>query len=262
MVNPRGSKGGVAAKCADSPHPVITTKGEAMHAVTKRTINAAVALAAAGLFGSVPYPGDPQALQGAPTVHRDVALVDNTVVVDDEIQADNAFWDSNLGTFGGEEQLYDDLGGNTTFPASIHFAQAILDTNGANPPWSGDFNGTETRLTEGLFVGAIYAQDEVNQLLGFETAGGADQQAFATDILDTESVPLPSGLEPGFTLDPGPNFDSELLTLDGAEYTNAFTDLEGYLADLPGNLSSLDGGVSGLSGDLTTVLGDLTGGLL
>jgi hypothetical protein len=67
---------------------------------------------------------------------------------------------------------------------------------------------------------------------------------------------------PGFTLGPGPNFDSELLTLDEAEYTSAFTDLEAYLADLAGNLSGLGDGVSGLSSDLTTSLSDLTGGLL
>jgi hypothetical protein len=37
---------------------------------------AGAALAAAALFGSLPYDGSSQAQQGAPTVHRDVALVD------------------------------------------------------------------------------------------------------------------------------------------------------------------------------------------
>jgi hypothetical protein len=218
-----------------------TDSGErkTMHNATKRTIIAAAALAAAGLFGSLPYQGGPQAQQAAPTVHRDVALVDDTIVVGEEINADNLFWDENLGTYGVEEQLYDDLGGNSTFPATQAFAQAILDTNTAQPPWSGDFNGTESRLTEGLFVDNIYAQDELNQLLGLETAGGADQTAFANDILNTEYVPIPESLEPGFELTPGANFDTELVTLANAEFASAYSDFLGYLSDLPTNLSSL-----------------------
>jgi hypothetical protein len=228
-----------------------------MYATTKRTIISAVALIAATVVVAVGYQGDPQALQAAPKVHRDVALVDNTVVVGEEINIDNLFWDQNLGVNGTEEQLYNALGGNSTFPSSVHFAQAILDTDNANPVWSGDFNGAESRLIEGLFVGDIFAQDEANQLLGFETVGGADQQAFANDILNVEFVPIPQSLEPGFTLTPGPDFDSELLTLASAEYTSALADFEGYLADLPGNLA----GLSSIA-DLGTLLSELTGGLL
>jgi len=228
-----------------------------MHAAIKRTIIAGAALAAAALFGSVPYQG-PQAMRGAPTVHRDVALVDNTVVGAQEINADNYLWDTNLGTNGAEEQLYGDLGGNTASSAPL--AQALLDTDGANPVWSGDFNGADSRFIEGLFVSEIYSQDEANQLLGLETVGGADQAAFANDILNTNFVPFPSSLEPGFTLTPGADFDSELLTLAEAEFTSAGTDFEGYLADLPTNLEGLSGLSSSL-GDVSTLLSELTGGL-
>jgi hypothetical protein len=210
-----------------------------MHIATKRMIIAGAALAAAVLFGSLPYQGDPQAHQGAPTVHRDVTLVDDTVVLGQEIDADNLYWDENLGTNGIEEKIFNDLGGNSPFPSTQAFAQAVLDTNSAQPPYSGDFNGVETRVTEGLFVENIYAQDELNQLLGLETVGGADQSAFATDILNTDFVPLPSSLPAGFELTPGPDFDAELLTLADAEFASASSDFAGYLSELATNLGSL-----------------------
>ncbi len=58
---------------ADSPHQFRGR--ETMKAATRRTIIAAAALTAAGLFGSLPYHGSTQAL-GVPTEHHDVALVD------------------------------------------------------------------------------------------------------------------------------------------------------------------------------------------
>jgi hypothetical protein len=209
-----------------------------MRTATKRLIIAAAALTAAALFGSLPYQGGPQAQQPAPTVHRDVALVDDTVVVTQQLDADNLFWDENLGTNGLEEQLYIDLGGGSNSPATQAFTQAILDTNTAQPPWSGDFNGAESRLTEGVFLLDIYGQDELNQALGIETVGGADQTAFANDIA-TEYVPLPQSLPPGFELTPGPDFDTELMTLANAEFATASSDFLGYLSELSTNLGSL-----------------------
>ena len=64
-----------------------------MNAATKRTIIATAALAAAGLFGSLPYEGSTQAQQGAPTVHRDVALVD---ILTDEGTLDTALFNDVL----------------------------------------------------------------------------------------------------------------------------------------------------------------------
>jgi hypothetical protein len=76
--------------------------------------------------------------------------------------------------------------------------------------------------------------------LGISTATAADpsQAAFATDILDTEYVPIPSSLT-DFTLTPGADFDTELLTLATAEFSSASSDFLDDLSDLPGNLSSL-----------------------
>ena len=77
-----------------------------MNAATKRTIIATAALAAAGLFGSLPYEGSTQAQQGAPTVHRDVALVDITTLLTDEGTFDTALFNDVLGPTGAEEQLF------------------------------------------------------------------------------------------------------------------------------------------------------------
>ena len=77
----------------------------------------------------------------------------------------------------------------------------------------------------------IYAEDELNQALGISTAT-------ATAILDTEYVPIPSSLT-DFTLTPGADFDTELLTLATAEFSSASADFTAYLSDLPTNLAGL-----------------------
>jgi hypothetical protein len=202
-----------------------------MNAATTRSIIAAAGLAAMGLV-AWPHQTTPLAQQAVPTVHRDVALVDATV--DADISADNAFWNSFLGPTGAEEQLFTGLGGGS-------IAQALLDTNTANPAFSGDFNGAESRFVEGLFVTYIAGEDEFNQLFGLEsgTAETAAQAAFANDILNVEFVPIPHSLEPGFTLDPGAAFDTDLMTLAAAEFASASSDFTGYLADLPTNLAGL-----------------------
>jgi len=215
-----------------------------MNAATTRSIIAAAGLAAMGLVAWPHQATPPLAQQGVPTVHRDVALVDSTIVADD-ILADNSFWSSFLGPNGAEEQMYAALGGNT---ASPEVAQLLLDTNTANPAFSGDLNGAESRLIEGLFVSYIAGEDELDQALQLDpTTLGADQAAFANDILNIEFVPIPHSLEPGFTLDPGSTFDTELMTLANAEFASASADFTGYLSDLPTNLSTL---LSDLSGGL------------
>ncbi|MDT5226719.1 MAG: hypothetical protein QOH94_512, partial [Mycobacterium sp.] len=47
-----------------------------MKSGTKRTVIAGAALAAAGLFGSMPFDGSSVAQSGVPVQHHDVALVD------------------------------------------------------------------------------------------------------------------------------------------------------------------------------------------
>lgn len=112
-----------------------------MHAATSRTIVVAAGLAAIGLFAWPHQATPPQAQQGVPTVHRDVALVDDSsTILPPETSFDTEFFNSVLGPTGSEDQLFTALGPQ---------APALLDTFGAEPPFSGVFNGAESRLFEG-----------------------------------------------------------------------------------------------------------------
>ena len=133
-----------------------------MHSATKRTLIAGAGLAAAALFGSLPYHGPWQA-QGVPTQHHDVALVDaDATLLLDEGTLDNAFWNDVLGPTGAEEQLFNAL--STAFGAPT--ATTLLDATGANPIFSGDFNGAESRGFEALFLDGLAGEDQLNQALG------------------------------------------------------------------------------------------------
>ena len=80
-----------------------------MQTATRRTLIAAAALAAAGLFGSLPYHGSTQA-QGIPTVHHDVALVDlGDTLLGGETSFDTTLYNDVLGAGGSEETLYNSL---------------------------------------------------------------------------------------------------------------------------------------------------------
>jgi hypothetical protein len=230
-----------------------------MNAATKRTIIATAALAAAGLFGSLPYEGSTQAQQGAPTVHRDVALVD---ILTDESAFDTALFNDVLGPTGAEEQLFTALGPN---------AATLLDTNTASPAFSGDFNGAESRLFEGLYLDTLASEDQLNQLLGVTPA--ASEAAILADYTSLPEAPLPTG--DVLPVVGASGFDSDLTTIANGEFTLAFSDFEGFLANLATDttglsdvstlltdLSSSFGDLSNLSTDLSPILADLTGGLL
>lgn len=230
-----------------------------MNAATKRTIIATAALAAAGLFGSLPYEGSTQAQQGAPTVHRDVALVD---ILTDESAFDTALFNDVLGPTGAEEQLFTALGPN---------AATLLDTNTASPAFSGDFNGAESRLFEGLYLDTLASEDQLNQLLG--VTPGASEAAILADYTSLPEAPLPTG--DVLPVVGASGFDSDLTTIANGEFTLAFSDFEGFLANLATDttglsdvstlltdLSSSFGDLSNLSTDLSPILADLTGGLL
>jgi len=230
-----------------------------MNAATKRTIIATAALAAAGLFGSLPYEGSTQAQQGAPTVHRDVALVD---ILTDESAFDTALFNDVLGPTGAEEQLFTALGPN---------AATLLDTNTASPAFSGDFNGAESRLFEGLYLDTLASEDQLNQLLGVTPA--ASEAAILADYTSLPEAPLPTG--DVLPVVGASGFDSDLTTIANGEFTLAFSDFEGFLANLATDTSGLSdvstlltdlsssfGDLSNLSTDLSPILADLTGGLL
>jgi hypothetical protein len=228
----------------------ISGEGKTMRTTTKRTLIAAAALTAAGLFGSLPYHGSSQA-QGVPTQHHDVALVDDTAILSPETTLDTTLFNDVLGSTGAEEQFYNSV----VTAVGATEANILLDTNTADPVFSGIFNGAESRLFEGLFVDTLATEDQINQLLGVTTA---DSQAAILSDLTSNSFPLPvGGVEPVL----GSGFDADLTALANADFAEGYQDLLGYLASFTGDLGNL-GSLSGLLGDLGLgSLGDGVGSL-
>lgn len=234
-----------------------------MNVATKRTLIGAAALTAASLFGSLPYHGPWQA-QGAPTVHRDIALVDTASdILSLETGLDDQVFAGILGPTGAEEQLYQ------SFVTAVgeSNAQILLDTNTADPVFSGVINGAVSRLSDSLLYDTWAGENEINALFGVSAT--ASESAILADI-HADFVPLPTGFELPDVGDP--NFSADLMAIASADMTTGYNDLLGYFADVTANLGNLDlgdlGGLSGLLGDLTggldlgSILGDLTGGLL
>jgi hypothetical protein len=239
----------------------ISGEGNTMRTTTKRTLIAAAALTAAGLFGSLPYHGSAQA-QGVPNVHHDVALVDVTSpIVTSEIALDDQLFNSVFSSTGLEAELYNGLGtalgGGTAGDA---LATELLDATGASPIYSGDFDGALSRLGGGVFFDTWAGESELNSLLGVTPADG--NAAILADIAK-DFIPLPGGDTLPTAADP--NFAADLMTIANADYSLAASDFEGFLANLPTALGDLggDGGLlSGLLGDLGLgSLGDGVGGL-
>lgn len=243
---------------------IISGEGKTMRAGLKRAVIAAAGLAAAGLFGSLPYDGSSLAQQGTPVQHHDVALVDVTsdAVLGAEISLDDQLFNSVFGASGAEASLYNSF--VDAFGATN--AQILLDTNTAEPVFSGVLNGAVSRLSDSLLYDAWAGESEFNTLLGIDPS--VSDAAILADI-NADFVPLPAGLELPAVGDP--TFASDLLSIASADMTAGYSDLAGYFADLSANLGNLDlgdlGGLSGLLGDLTGgldltgLLGDLTGGL-
>jgi hypothetical protein len=225
-----------------------------MHTTTKRTLIAAAALTAAGLFGSLPYHGPWQA-QGVPIQHHDVALVDSfTTLLGDEGTLDTALFNDVLGPTGAEEQLFNALATAT----STSEATTLLDATGANPIFSGDFNGAESRLFEGLFLNGLVGEDQINQSLG---ATSTESETELLSIFNSDFVPIPASAD--LTATDLANavgtsaFDTDLTTIANADYTTAAGDFEGFLTNLTTDTSGL-GDVSLLLTDLSSSFSDLS----
>jgi hypothetical protein len=225
-----------------------------MHTTTKRTLIAAAALTAAGLFGSLPYHGPWQA-QGMPIQHHDVALVDSfTTLLGDEGTLDTALFNDVLGPTGAEEQLFNALATAT----STSEATTLLDATGANPIFSGDFNGAESRLFEGLFLNGLVGEDQINQSLG---ATSTESETELLSIFNSDFVPIPASAD--LTATDLANavgtsaFDTDLTTIANADYTTAAGDFEGFLTNLTADTSGL-GDVSTLLTDLSSSFSDLS----
>jgi hypothetical protein len=213
-----------------------------MHSATKRTLIAGAGLAAAALFGSLPYHGPSQA-QGVPTVHRDVALVDvDTTLLTDEGTLDSAVVSD---VAGAENTLYSDL--NTAYGTTV--ANALLDTSTGG---AGDFNGAATAGFDGLYLDGLLAEDQVNQLVGVTET--ASQTAILGDLTteDPGAVTAADLTTLGGAVGTSA-FDTDLMTYANADYSLAVTDFEGYLTSLSADTSSL--------GDFSTLLTDLSSSL-
>jgi hypothetical protein len=240
---------------------IISGERKTMHTATKRALIAAAALTAAVLFGSLPYNGSTQA-QGVPTVHHDVALVDTASdILSLETGLDDQVFQSVFGTTGVEASLYDSF--VTAFGADN--ANILLDTNTAEPLYSGVLNGAVSRLSDSLLYDTWAGESEINSLFGIDPS--VSDAAILADI-NADFVPLPTGFDLPVAGDP--NFATDLLAIASADMTTGYNDLAGYFVDVAANLGNLDlgdlGGLGGLLGDLgggdlsgllTTILGDL-----
>jgi hypothetical protein len=240
-----------------------------MHSATKRTLIAGAGLAAAALFGSLPYHGPSQA-QGVPTQHHDVALVDSfTTLLGDEGAFDNALWNDVLGPTGAEEQLFSTLSTSIGAPD----ATTLLDATGADPVFSGVFNGAESRGFEALFLEGLASEDQVNQALG---ATPLESQTELLSVFNTDFVPIPASADVTAAELAGAvgtsAFDTDLTSIANADFTVAAGDFEGFLTNLSTDTSGLAslgtlltdfGGSFGdlstnLTTDFTAVITDVT----
>ncbi len=240
-----------------------------MKAATTRSIVAAAGLAAIGLV-AWPHQATPLAQQGVPTVHRDVALVDDTAILGPETTFDTTFFNDVLGPSGAEAELYNSLASSV----GASEATSLLDATGASPIYSGDFNGAESRAFEGLFIDTLYTEYQLNQALGVSES--ASQTAILADLVDNPGPPIPGSADVTLADLTGAvgtsSFDTDLMSIANADYSFAVGDFEGYLTSLAtdtsglGDLSTVltDLGssfddLSNLSGDLSSILGGLTG---
>jgi hypothetical protein len=228
-----------------------------MQTTVKRTLVAATAVTAAGLFGSLPFQSQSQAA-GVATVQHEVALVDfSSDLLDLEAQFNVQISDAVLGAGGLQDQLL------TSFQTGFgdDLAAYLLDTNTASPEYSGIFNGAVSRLFEGVFLNGLSYQDQFNQLLGIDQA--VSQQAIYDMLVDAGGPPIPP--DAGVSLadllsDVGSaDFNTSLMDLADANLALATGDLQGYFADLVANFGTAFGDGGAL--DLGDLLGGLTGGL-
>ncbi len=211
--------------------PTSIAGKEIMNIGTKRTVIAAAALAAAGLFGSLPFDGSSVAQQGVPTQHHDVALVDAyTTLLGDEGTFDTALVQRR--TWDRAEQKSSCTAPLATATSPTE-ATTLLDATGATPLFSGMFDGAESRFFEGLFLDALPAKTRsIN--CSASTRPSRRRQFLPNslplvDVADTHrrraSQSLTSHAAVGIS-----GFDTDLMSIANADYSMGATDFDG----LPG----------------------------
>jgi hypothetical protein len=242
----------------------ISGEGKTMHTATRRTLIAAAALTAAGLFGSLPYHGPTQA-HGLPTVHHDVALVDTTnPIVASETALDDSLYS---GLYNSSTGLYSELYNHAVTALGAADADVLLGTTAAGGA-DGIFDGAANSFSSGVFLDTWAAEDELNQLLGVSAT--ASETAILADIAH-DPVTLAS-LTDALPTAGSSAFDADLMSLATGDFTAATSEFTAYLDGLPTALTDLGGlgtllgdlglgGLGGLGTDLTALLDGLLGSL-
>jgi hypothetical protein len=229
-------------------------EGKTMHAVTKKAIIGAAAIAAAGLFGSLPYAGSPVAQQDAQSVqHHDVALVDaisdlEVLYLSDirtDVVAPNGFEDSIWTAYEPNgNAFFDSTGTGGIFPVEGTIGGVPVEVGG----YLNDFDGGATQLYDGYLASTTALVDEINGLFGVQAA---DQPALLAALQADYIGTLPA------TVVTGANFDSVLSALGGTDDQAALADFGNYFEYFLTNLPSFstDGYLSGT--DITALFTDL-----
>lgn len=265
----------VMSRSASAPATLIHYgEGKTMHVATKRSMIAAAAIAAAGLFGSMPYDGASVAQQGVPTVHQEVALVDSAsdaataaaAVVDYSplLNAEGAINVTLSNATVADNGLFDTL--YTTLGNDL--STSLLNTDGAGgiyEAFGGEylniFNGAATAGFNGFLSNTLAFNAELNNILGVPMA---DSQAYLLDQFNDLFV----GAVPASLGDPalGDSFIPDLVAIANNQYTLASNDLIEYTqylftnyTDILDSLTSIN--LGDVLGDLTTGLATLTTGL-
>ena len=168
-----------------------SSNGEAktMHSAAKRTLIAGAGLAAAGLFGSLADQGVPQAPGGADRAPgRRLGGCQRHLSARRRHSGHSAL-QRRAGPDRSRRAAVQRFGhGDSTSEATT-----LLDATGANPVFSGDFNGAESRFFEAGFLDTLAAEDHLNQLLGVTET--ASQTAILADFLTTGGPPIPTGAD-------------------------------------------------------------------
>ena len=250
---------------AITPAAHVNGGKEIMNAKTKRTVIAAAALGAAGLFGSLPFDGASVAQQGVPVQHRDVALVDTASPLDSVIAYETSLDDSLYSGLYSSTGLYAELYNGAVTALGATSADELLGTT-ASAGADGIFDGAANNLSSGVFLDTWAAEDELNQSLGISAT--ASETAILADI-GTDPVALSGDTLPtaGAT-----GFDSALMTIATADFAASTSEFTNYLDSLPtfigdaGGLSTLLGdlglgSLGSLGTELTTLLDGLLGSL-
>jgi hypothetical protein len=230
-------------------------EGKTMHVATKRSVIAAAAIAAAGLFGSLPYEGASVAQQGVPTVHQEVALVDAaSAAVNDAQQllldAEGAVNGTLSGLTADDNGLLDVL--YTAVGSDL--ADSLLLADGSGAIYGGYldiFNGAATAGYNGFISNTLAFEAELNNILGVPMP---DAQAYLLDQFNDLFI----GAVPASLGDPelGDSFIPDLVAIANSQYTLASNDLIEYTSYLFTNFDDVLGGLTQI--DLGELLGNVT----